>query len=103
QDRALAADPVFIAALAQSLRTSLIDQRAAYTNEIRLYVTDWRDALAKVQRPVTIWQGDADNWTPPAMAQALATALPAGADVRLHSGLSHFSALRVYLEAAEHP
>ncbi|MEO0057747.1 MAG: hypothetical protein RIT17_1220, partial [Pseudomonadota bacterium] len=43
QDRALAADPRFIAALAQSLRASLIDQRAAYACEIRHYVADWQD------------------------------------------------------------
>jgi len=102
-DAALAADPLFLEQLAQSLRTSLLTQRAAYQAEIRLYVADWSADLARVQQPVTIWQGSEDNWTPPAMAQALAAALPAGADLRMQPGLSHFSTLRAYLEVAAQP
>ncbi len=102
-DAALAADPRFMEQLAHSLRASLLTQRAAYQAEIRLYVADWSADLAKVQQPVTIWQGSEDNWTPPAMAQALAAALPAGADLRMQPGLSHFSTLRAYLEAAVQP
>lgn len=102
-DAGLAADPLFLEQLAHSLRASLLTQRAAYQAEIRLYVADWSADLAKVQQPVTIWQGSADNWTPPAMAQALAAALPAGADLRMQPGLSHFSCLRAYLEGAVQP
>lgn len=96
-DRALAADPRFIAALAQSLRTSLLEQRAAYSDEIRAYVADWRADLVQVRQPVAIWQGSEDDWTPPAMAQALADALPGHPQVTMIAGLSHFSALRHYL------
>jgi pimeloyl-ACP methyl ester carboxylesterase len=99
-DRTLAADPHFIAQLAASLRHSLLAQRAAYRQEIALYVADWSAELARVQQAVTIWQGSEDNWTPPAMAQALAAALPAGADIQVHQGLSHFSTLGRYLEQA---
>ncbi len=98
-DRELAADRDFIAGLAQSLRRSLIDQRAAYAAEIRAYVTDWSSELATVQQPVRIWQGSEDDWTPPAMAQALAARLPAEPSLRVLPGLSHFSALRAYLAA----
>jgi pimeloyl-ACP methyl ester carboxylesterase len=97
EDRALAADPRFIAALAQSLRHSLIDNRAAYTSEINAYVSDWRADLALVRQPVRIWQGSADDWTPPAMADALVAALPRRPQVTLLTGLSHFSTLRHYL------
>ena len=97
EDRALAADPRFIAALAQSLRHSLIDSRPAYTAEIRAYVADWRAELAKVHQPVCIWQGSEDDWTPPAMAEALAAALPGRLQVAMIEGLSHFSTLRHYL------
>lgn len=99
-DRDLAADPAFVSGLAQSLRRSLIDQRAAYAAEIRAYVADWSDELATVQQPVTIWQGSEDDWTPPAMAQALAAHLPAEPSLRVLPGLSHFSTLRAYLQAA---
>lgn len=97
EDHALAADPVFIASLAQSLRTSLLDNRPAYTAEIRAYVADWRADLARVHQPVHIWQGSEDDWTPPAMAEALATALPCRPEVTMLPGLSHFSTLRHYL------
>lgn len=107
EDRALAADPRFIAALAQSLRHSLLDSRDAYIAEIRAYVTDWRADLALVQQPVRIWQGSADDWTPPAMAEALAAALANGLSgrpqVTMLPGLSHFSALRAYLEGQAAP
>jgi pimeloyl-ACP methyl ester carboxylesterase len=96
-DRTLAADPVFIASLAQSLRHSLLEQRGAYTAEIRAYVTDWRADLARVHQPVRIWQGGEDDWTPPAMAEALAAALPGRPAVTLLPGLSHFSTLGHYL------
>jgi pimeloyl-ACP methyl ester carboxylesterase len=97
EDRALAADPRFIAALAQSLRHSLIDSRAAYASEISAHVSDWRADLALVHQPVSIWQGSVDDWTPPAMADALAAALPRRPQVTLLPGLSHFSTLRHYL------
>ena len=99
-DRVLAADPRFIASLAQSLRTSLIDQRAAYKAEIRAYVSDWRAELAKVHQPVAIWQGSEDDWTPPAMAEALAAALPGCPQLTVLAGFSHFSTLRQYLGEA---
>jgi pimeloyl-ACP methyl ester carboxylesterase len=98
QDRALAADPRFIAALAQSLSHSLQEHRAAYVAEIRAYVSDWRADLALVHQPVAIWQGSADDWTPPAMAHALAAALPSRCEVTMLPGLSHFSALSAYLD-----
>ncbi len=97
EDRALAADPRFIAALAQSLRHSLLDQRAAYASEIRAYVSDWRADLAQVRQPSHIWQGSADDWTPREMAEALAAALPTRPQVTMLPGRSHFSTLRHYL------
>lgn len=97
-DRELAQQPHFIAQLAASLRRSLLAQRAAYRQEIALYVADWSAELAEVRQPVTIWQGSEDDWTPPAMARALAEALPAPPEVRTLSGLSHFSTLRAFCE-----
>jgi hypothetical protein len=100
EDRALATDPRFIAAFAQSLRHSLLGGRAAYTAEIRAYVADCRDHLAQVRQPVAIWHGSEDDWTPPAMAEALAAALLQRPKVTMLQGLSHFSTLRAYLEGA---
>lgn len=98
-DRNLAADPDFIARLADSLRHSLLKERAVYREEILLYVADWSAELAKVTQPVTIRQGCDDDWTPPAMATALAMRLPGQPTVELLPGLSHFSVLQAFLEA----
>lgn len=101
-DAGLAQDSQFLDSLAQSLRTTLRASRRAYCAEIAHYVADWRPALMEVRQPVTIWQGTEDDWTPPAMAKALAQALPGGAAIEWRDGLSHFSTLRAYLvERAE--
>lgn len=97
-DRDLAGEPVFMAQLEASLRQSLLEQRAAYRQEIQLYVADWQAELASISQPVSIWQGSEDDWTPPAMARALADALPSCTGVLMQPGLSHFSTLGRYLE-----
>lgn len=43
--------------------------------------------------PVRIWQGGADTWSPPAMADCLADRLPAVVGVERLAGLSHYSCL----------
>jgi pimeloyl-ACP methyl ester carboxylesterase len=97
-DAELAQDPAFRRALADILRRGLGRNPAAFTSEVIHYVSDWRAMLDRVTQPVTIWQGTADNWTPPAMAQALAIALPGPVQTRLLPGLSHYSALRAALQ-----
>lgn len=96
-DAALARDPAFRALLAAILRQTFAAGGTAYRAEIADYVSDWERALDQVSLPVTIWQGDQDNWVPPPMARALATRLPAGAQLELLPGLSHYSALQWYL------
>ena len=96
-DAALVQDPAFRVAMAEILRAGLGRNPAAFADEVIRYVADWRGTLAQVTQPVTIWQGTADNWTPPAMALALASALPGAAETRLLPGLSHYSTLRAAL------
>lgn len=93
-DVALRGDPAFRAALAQVLHRGLGRDPRGFIAEIEAYVLDWRAALAQTNTPITIWQGDADNWTPPAMAQALAATLPGPVTLRCLPGCSHYSALR---------
>jgi hypothetical protein len=45
---------------------------------------------------IRLWQGLADNWTPPGMTQQLAQALP-HATVTTFEDLSHYSTLRAAL------
>lgn len=65
----------------------------AYRREIPSYVRPWSDRLPRIACPVTIWQGTEDRWTPPAMAEALHAALPAGARLNLVEGAGHYTTL----------
>lgn len=96
-DAELSREPEFRALLAAILRQTFASGSGAYRAEIAGYVGDWLSALDAVTQPVTIWQGDQDNWVPPPMARALAARLPAGAQLELLPGLSHYSALQWYL------
>jgi pimeloyl-ACP methyl ester carboxylesterase len=97
QDRELAADPAFQKRSAEIMAHSLGRNSKAYRSEIAFYVSGWADILSAVTQPVTLWQGDADNWTPPAMAEALQQALPNVCSRRDLKGLSHYSALRHFI------
>ncbi len=93
-DADLARDPVFQAALAAILVHSLGGDARGYRREVLAYVAWPTSRLAALRAPVTLWQGEADTWTPPAMADALATALPNVVAVRRFEDLSHYSTLR---------
>ncbi|MFM2410663.1 MAG: hypothetical protein RL481_1491 [Pseudomonadota bacterium] len=97
QDRELAATPAFQKGMAKILNDSLGRNAHIYQSEIAFYVSGWATSLAKVKQPVTLWQGQADNWTPPAMADALQQALPHLCSRRDLMGLSHYSTLRHFL------
>ena len=97
-DAALSADPCFAAAMIQMITRSLGAGALGYRREIVAYVKPWSSILSHVSAPVRIWQGAADNWTPPEMARALKTALPNAEPIRLLDGLSHYSTLRLALK-----
>jgi len=97
EDRSLPASPSFRKMLRMALKDNFANGPYAYRDEVRHYVMDCGTNLAQVNQPVFIWQGEQDNWVPPAMAEALASALPAGANLTLLPGLSHYSALAWFL------
>lgn len=96
-DIALARDPQFRSGMAGVLKTGLGRTSAGFVRVVEGYVRDWRSTLGSVRAPVTIWQGDADNWTPPEMAAALAKSLAGAVSVHTIPGASHYSALRAAL------
>lgn len=93
-DRSVAADPAFISAMSGVLRDGLGRSADGFIAEVTAYVGNWCAVLDRVTAPVTIWQGDADTWTPPAMARALQAALPGQPVLHLIPGASHYSTLR---------
>ncbi|SFI95141.1 alpha/beta fold hydrolase [Jannaschia pohangensis] len=93
-ERAILDDAAARDVLRAGLRHCHIDRPRAYCDSIAAYVTDWRDDLGAVRCPVTIWQGDADRWTPPDMARSLANALCGPVDLRIVTGAGHYGMLR---------
>lgn len=95
-DADLARDPAFEAALRRILAHSLGRGAWAYRREVLAYAVGAGERLARLDRPVRLWQGLADTWTPPVMARQLADALP-NATLKTFAGLSHYSTLRAAL------
>lgn len=89
-DQAVLEDPTTVEALLSGLKNSFQTQRAGYRTYVQDYVRWTGEEIDGWTCPVTIWQGAADTWAPPAMAEALAQRLPQ-ADLRLVDGLGHYS------------
>jgi pimeloyl-ACP methyl ester carboxylesterase len=101
EDATLARNSAFKAMLRSVFAASFTGSCWGYRREVLAYVRPWgATVLPLVKAPVTIWQGSADNWTPPAMAAYLAAALPTARAVPvLHTlaGRSHYSTLAAAL------
>ena len=96
-DAQLARDAAFQTTVRGMIAHSLARGARAYRREILGYVAQPAERLAGLRAPVTLWQGDADTWTPPAMAQAIVAARPGDTILRRFPGLSHYSTLQVAL------
>lgn len=96
-DADLARDPAFQATITRILRNALAHGAKGYRREVLGYVAWPPERLSGLTQPVALWQGEADTWTPPAMAQALAGALPGAPTLRTFPGLSHYSTLQAAL------
>jgi len=93
-DQAIAADPGFRDTLTEILKAGF---GHGYVRDMLTYVENWGAVLSEVRCPTHIWQGDLDNWVPPAMAEAVGLALP---DLVAHhrlAGQSHYGALKLAL------
>ena len=95
-DRDLRTDPEFRAAMLEVLRESLVENLDTYRDEIRSYVSGWSHVFPSVTQRVAIFHGVRDNWSPPAMAEDLASALPNCDELNLIDDCSHYTALRHY-------
>ncbi len=93
-EAALTAMPVFRRGAAQMVGGALGQGATIYRQDILAYVAQDPARLSRLDRPVRIWQGREDHWTPPAMADALARILPDVRSLTYLDGLSHYSTLQ---------
>lgn len=92
-DRALAADRGFRAWIGSILAASLGVGAKGYVRDIAAYVETWTPELGARAESVRLWHGTQDNWSPPAMADALQTACGGRARLTWLDGQSHYSTL----------
>jgi pimeloyl-ACP methyl ester carboxylesterase len=93
-EAALTSMPVFRRGAGGMVRGALGQGATIYRQDILAYVAQDPARLSRLGRPVRIWQGREDTWAPPAMADALARALPDVRNLTYLDGLSHYSTLQ---------
>lgn len=98
--RLLAQEEVFDS-VANGLRDCLLSRQAAYRIELLAYVRPWTKVVSEVRCPAEIWQGSLDDWTPPAMAEAIKQQLGDRAVLTICPGLGHYSTLHAALQRLE--
>lgn len=98
-ERSLMETPKASSALRSGLRHCLGPRRQTYHRELQAFVKPWSDVISTVTKPVEIWQGANDTWTPPAMAQALHARLGPRATLQTCEGLGHYSTLSAMLSS----
>lgn len=101
-DAELLGDPRFISVMTRIIERGLGHGSDTYKREVLGYVQDWSAVLDEIGHEVTLWHGDLDNWSPPAMATALAERLPNVVAVNRLPGHSHYSALLQYFGHSAH-
>ena len=92
-DAGLAGDVEFQTTLGAILRTCFVGNLRGYVRDIDAYVQPWNWVLTEIQVPVLLWHGAEDNWSPPAMASHLHSALPHCYSVQMMEGQSHYGCL----------
>ena len=96
-ERALAHAPDTRTVFEDGLRYTFLHHRCAYIDTVLQYVRPWADTLRHVRAPVRIVAGMDDIWTPPAMVEALAKALPSHPTMEWVKGAGHYGALVAHL------
>lgn len=92
-DKALSVDREFQSGITQVLGSCFSGRVQGYVRDIKAYVQPWKDTLSDIGVNTHIWHGAEDNWSPVAMAEYLASAIPGCASAEIFTGLSHYSCL----------
>jgi len=93
EDQALMADQTFRITMTRTLKTCFKRDSLGYARDVIAYVQPWKEVLADISVDTHIWHGAEDNWSPLAMADFLASALPGCSKITVLDGLSHYSCL----------
>ncbi|WP_445368778.1 alpha/beta fold hydrolase [Methylomonas sp. BW4-1] len=93
EDQALLANQEFRTSLMKMLKTCFKGDSLSYARDVIAYVQPWKATLADIEVDAHIWHGAEDNWSPIAMADFLASALPGCSKITVLDGLSHYSCL----------
>jgi len=93
EDNVLAEDKTFRTTMTRTLKTCFKRDSLGYARDIIAYVQPWKATLADISVDTHIWHGAEDNWSPIAMADYLASALPGCSKITVLDGLSHYSCL----------
>lgn len=75
------------------MQATLVTDKQRYLTTIYDYVRPWAQILDELKCPVHIYQGNADTWTPLAMAVALSRRLGDRCSIEMFEGLGHYSTL----------
>ncbi|MDD4905557.1 MAG: alpha/beta hydrolase [Methylobacter tundripaludum] len=92
-DKALSVDRAFQSGITQVLRSCFIGRVRGYVRDVRAYVQPWKDTLSDIGVNTHLWHGAEDNWSPVAMAEYLASAIPGCTSTEIFNDLSHYSCL----------
>ncbi|QSB03357.1 alpha/beta hydrolase [Methylomonas sp. EFPC1] len=93
EDQALMADQTFRTTMTRTLKTCFKRDSLGYARDVIAYVQPWKTTLADISVDTHIWHGAVDNWSPVAMADYWASALPDCSNITVLDGLSHYSCL----------
>ncbi|WP_292432893.1 hypothetical protein [Methylobacter sp.] len=91
EDKRLASSREFQSAITKILKLCFTRHALGYARDIRAYVQPWKDTLSGIGANTHIWHGAEDNWSPVAMAEYLASAIPGCTSTEIFNGLSHYS------------
>lgn len=93
----LAKDVIFQHTIRSAMQSAFLSGQRGYQREVLAYVQPWATTLPAIQSPVHLWQGEADNWSTPAMAHFLHETLAGAVSLKLLPGQSHYSCLMLAL------
>jgi len=91
---ASAAGGEFKTLITRILKLCFTRHTPGYARDVRAYVQPWNKSLSGIGVKTHIWHGAEDNWSPVAMAEYLASAIPGCTSTEIFTGLSHYSCLQ---------